>query len=429
MPPLGGMPPDVQAAFRAIASWARVVDSAAVQPQAPVQRTVSQPLTASAGREPSAMSASQYASPPIQNDLVIRSILSNSNLTDPIKMNSSVVFQAGNSSTGVGIGSGGILGINSAWAYAGYDGYTFGIASADGSFFFGPRVNDVTDPARKQIIFDVSSGIFQLGRDIVVKSSSGNKTLETVVTNAANGASAYGALVTKLDKNASYVLEASSEFKTSGYDGGNGMNFTNNGIVAKKSGAITFSISATGDAVFKGDISGATGNFAGNISAATGTFSGAISAKVTASSALGNVAVLGIPSIPGYVATAGISDFVGVWGRSNSAHGYGTYGENTASTGWGLVGYAPSGVDIVALGSKKIAFGGSAYNIRHDGSNFRFSDSNATDAYMPMITSYGAADGAAASLGGKIAAGASASQAGWLIVKAAGSTIYLPYWV
>lgn len=188
MPPLTGMPPDVQAAFRAIAAWAKSSDSPSVAQTSNVvqssQLASQRVIVGESGvKRASSISALQSSAPTLKNAAIIRSIFSNSSLLEPIQLNSSVVFQAGNSKTGVGIGAGGIIGRNEDFVYPGYDGLTFGISSEDGSFFFGPQVDDA-DTARKQIIFDVGSGVFQFGKDIIVKTSAGNKTLDDIALSA-----------------------------------------------------------------------------------------------------------------------------------------------------------------------------------------------------------------------------------------------------
>lgn len=63
--------------------------------------------------------------------------------------------------------------------------------------------------------------------------------------------------------------------------GGYGVALTPQGLVGyNSSGVLTFSISATtGDAVFGGTLSAATGSFSGNISGSSGTFSGSLTAS------------------------------------------------------------------------------------------------------------------------------------------------------
>jgi len=57
-----------------------------------------------------------------------------------------------------------------------------------------------------------------------------------------------------------------------------GVSIGNTGIIGRKAGVTTFSVANTGDAIFAGALSAATGTFAGSLSAATGSFAGSLSA-------------------------------------------------------------------------------------------------------------------------------------------------------
>lgn len=57
-----------------------------------------------------------------------------------------------------------------------------------------------------------------------------------------------------------------------------GVAIGNTGIIGRKAGVTTFSVANTGDAIFAGALSAATGTFAGSLSAATGSFAGSLSA-------------------------------------------------------------------------------------------------------------------------------------------------------
>lgn len=200
----------------------------------------------------------------------------------------------------------------------------------------------------------------------------GSTLLSAVVSGAASGATAVqpatliSSLSAKIDKNASYVLEASSEFKTSGYElttaGSGGMNFTNNGIVARKRNAgntgwvNTFVISSNGNATFSGELSAATGTFSGNIST-----SGQVVATGDTTSAVGNAAIVAAPATSSTVGVVGISTTsVGLWGQSTASTG--TYGQTVTGygvqgyslgTGIGVGGYSASGTGVKAEGSTR----------------------------------------------------------------------------
>jgi len=64
-----------------------------------------------------------------------------------------------------------------------------------------------------------------------------------------------------------------------------GLYLGNTGIVGRKAGATTFSVDASGNAIFAGSLSAATGSFAGSLSAATGTFGGNVTGSVDGTSA------------------------------------------------------------------------------------------------------------------------------------------------
>lgn len=273
----------------------------------------------------------------------------------------------------------------------------------------------------------VSGTINALAGNFATSVTVGGETLGTMQSNAStalsNASAALSGLSSKLSAGATYILGTDIALKTSGYDGGNGLIVTNTGILAKKSGNTTFAIDSAGNATFKGDITGASGTFAGYVNT-----TGSVNATGVYGSAVGNASVVGVPSNTSYHGVAGISGSgVGIYGKSGSG-GYGVYGENLASSSPAVVGYAPSGVDFLASGSKKIGFGGSSTNIRYDGSLFRVSDATSTDAYLLMITAATAASSSGATLAAKHAAGASSAQAGWLTCKVNGTTVYIPYW-
>lgn len=403
LPPLNQLPAPAQAAFRAVASWANSLDQQVTDTQR--QENQKQQIVINRTVQ-SAVDQATKAALDAANAVVVRrsadmvrQVLENSGTQPYLQMNAPVLFQAtntvGNRDYKLFIGAGGLLGGYSP-AGSSDNTVTFGIATEDGSFFFGAEdTSHTADPAWKQIKFDAVNNVMVFGSAIQLRRSDGTlETLEevasnqyatadleadlaagvgtvvaglgggygfttdaggvyfyrsgavhngysptadstntplpmvaitangiamgynaadgtwqnsvaidasgnatflgtvaansvvsasayigstlagTVVSGAASGAAAAAALTSKLDKNASYVMEASSEFKTSGYDGGNGMTFTNNGILAKKGGVTKFAITATGDATFAGSLSAATGTFAGSLSAASGSFNG-----------------------------------------------------------------------------------------------------------------------------------------------------------
>ena len=101
----------------------------------------------------------------------------------------------------------------------------------------------------------------------------GGTAAETVATKA------NGSLQKAGDSITGRISMTVSDGLFAGTDLNNGVYMGNGGLVGKKAGATTFSISTTGDATFGGVLSGAVGTFAGSLSAATGTFSGSLTAS------------------------------------------------------------------------------------------------------------------------------------------------------
>lgn len=221
--------------------------------------------------------------------------------------------------------------------------------------------NDVDGSWKNSVAIDATTGnvtiLGTLAANSVVSASAylGSTPVSTVVNNAAYGNAAYASLSTKIDKNASYVLEASSEFKTSGYDGGNGMLFSNNGIIARAGGVNKFVIASNGDATFSGSLSAASGSFAGNVSTtgtvqATGTISG-VNACFYANPSGANT--------HGIVAY-GTSSLYGVYGFASSVAGgtgAGVCGTKSTSNGCGVLGSATGTGSIGVTGTSSLSHG------------------------------------------------------------------------
>ena len=94
----------------------------------------------------------------------------------------------------------------------------------------------------------------------------------------------------------------------------------------------------------------------------------------------------------------------------------------------GVHGVASLGtdIDLYAGGSGRIALGGTGVQIRGTGGVIRATDSYTTDAYLLMISAYGAGSGSTATLGPKL--GTNAAMAGWMTCKVGSATVYIPYW-
>ena len=124
-----------------------------------------------------------------------------------------------------------------------------------------------------------------------------------------------------------------------------GVAIGNTGIIGRKSGATTFSVSNTGDAVFAGALNAATGTFAGSLSAATGSFTGNISGaaniNITGSGIFGGATSSGGFGTFAVVANSGYSANGGVIGYSNIAFNGAIMGRGSGSAFGGY--FATSG--------------------------------------------------------------------------------------
>lgn len=189
-----------------------------------------------------------------------------------------------------------------------------------------------------------SDGAWQ--NTIVIDSTTGNVTIQgtlkansvievgaligaggqTIGTVAGNASAAYAGLSDKLSKSGGDILSgaitfnSAGGFKTSGItiatDGsssGTGVAVTSAGIVGRNGSGITFAIDTSGNATFKGDITGASGTFAGNLST-----NGYVKANGQISSADGVASIVGNES---GVAVKGVIGYAG-----NTTLGSGIYG-------------------------------------------------------------------------------------------------------
>lgn len=189
-----------------------------------------------------------------------------------------------------------------------------------------------------------SDGAWQ--NTIVIDSTTGNVTIQgtlkansvievgaligaggqTIGTVAGNASAAYAGLSDKLSKSGGDILSgaitfnSAGGFKTSGItiatDGsssGTGVAVTSAGIVGRNGSGITFAIDTSGNATFKGDITGASGTFAGNLST-----NGYVKANGQISSADGVASIVGNES---GVAVKGVIGYAG-----NTTFGSGIYG-------------------------------------------------------------------------------------------------------
>ena len=170
-----------------------------------------------------------------------------------------------------------------------------------------------------------------------------------VVTNSTATAAAAAALATannKLSKIGADNLQGPISLNTSDSilvgTTTDGVSIGNTGIIGRKAGVTTFSVANTGDAIFAGALSAATGTFSGSLSAATGTFSGSLSAA-TGTFAGSLSAATG--SFTGNITGAANINITGsgIFGGATSSGGFGTFAV-VANSGYsangGIIGYS-----------------------------------------------------------------------------------------
>ena len=178
------------------------------------------------------------------------------------------------------------------------------------------------------------SGTLTAGSIISTTATVDGTTMATIKANAAAGASIN--ISGKLDKQATYILGTDFALKTNGYDAGNGIVITDTGILAKKGGVPTFAIDSSGDATFKGNITGSTGTFSGNIQA------NSAGVAYTPASGFDIRAAIG-----GYASAISGKTVVSVYGAADSGcYGVGGFGVGGNSTG--VFGYT-QGTSSVAI--------------------------------------------------------------------------------
>jgi hypothetical protein len=186
LPPLGAIQDkSVVSALQAVANWSRAAGQVYVTrdeinvPQSRLAQSVRTVVTREVSRQVDTRMVAQRRELVQTPAAIVRSILQNSGDVPALEMNSPVVFRAGTSSTNVWIGAGGMGGLAAGEV-------TWGVSSADGSFFFG-KAMPTGDTERRQIIFDAAGGTFQFGSEIVVQRSGGNMTLDDIATAATSG--------------------------------------------------------------------------------------------------------------------------------------------------------------------------------------------------------------------------------------------------
>lgn len=428
LPPLSGMPADVQAAFRSVAAWSAaqekdvgVLVDAAVQTNT---KTIIQKITASsASGSQSVIPTQQPTRPTLQSDFVLRSMISNSNMVAPIDLYSSVVFRAGNSATGVWIGAGGIGG-----SHGGIP--TWAVSSQDGSFFFGKSDSGYpTDPAHKQIIFDATAGTFQFGKDIVVQTSAGPKTLDTISSASgystanltADLAAGVGKVVAGIGSNYLMNVDIASGFvaiahKDAVFKGTAAagsvkpaIGITSTGIAMGYNRASdgvwidSVAIDSSGNASFSGAINATSGNFTGTITAGsvitdTVTVGGTALSAIKAGAASGATAVQPA-GLAGYATTGSIANLIDktaattLSGTITPASGVANSGAFKLGTlTWNASGVVTggSGIAITAAGIVGATGGATTFSIDASGNAvFKGNITGATGTFSGNISTAG----------------------------------------
>jgi hypothetical protein len=192
-----------------------------------------------------------------------------------------------------------------------------------------------------------------------------------VVTNSTATAAAAAALATannKLSKIGADNLQGPISLNTTDSilvgTTTDGVSIGNTGIIGRKAGVTTFSVANTGDAIFAGALSAATGTFAGSLSAATGSFAGSLSAATgtfsgslsaatgtfsgSLSAATGTFAgslSAATGSFTGNISGAANINITGsgIFGGASSSGGFGTFAV-VANSGYsangGIIGYS-----------------------------------------------------------------------------------------
>ncbi|MGZ5053370.1 MAG: tail fiber domain-containing protein [Methylobacter sp.] len=174
--------------------------------------------------------------------------------------------------------------------------------------------------------------------------------VSTANTAASNASSALSGLTDKLNKSAADTLAATITLQTGGSilagTTSNGVYMASTGLVGVKAGVTTFSVDSAGNAVFKGDITGASGTFSGSVSATSTSSANALIGQATGSGY----------GVYGY--HTGTGSGTGVAGYANG-NGYGVSAQNVSGNGaaifingpiaWGLTASCTSATHVANL--------------------------------------------------------------------------------
>lgn len=291
------------------------------------------------------------------------------------------------------------------------------------------------------------TGTLNVGSVIAGGVTVNGTTMLNIQTGAAAGATAVqpAALANYINKSAANVLSGtispasgvanSGAFKigtimwdTSGnMTSGSGIAITAAGIIGAKGGIATFSVDSSGNAYFKGDITGASGTFSGKIETAssiTADGAGVVGIFGPAAAIKGRASGMGASAIYGVVTG---SAAYGVRGEASDSLSYGVFGINTAGVG-GFFRGPTTAVDCYG-GLTIRSSVSTSFSIREASGVARVTDSTTTDGYllvvdgqMPLVTP----GGTGCTLIGK--AGTNNAQGGWVKVRINGQLGYIPFW-
>jgi hypothetical protein len=298
-------------------------------------------------------------------------VAASANITGTINASSGNIF--GN----LGLGTGGALILSSTGKiYSGSRSSYFNTSpgvfiGGDGSFSFGSGTSYIS--------YDGATN-YNISQDVLINGVNAG----LVVANAAAGASVAATISGKLDKDGAAILTGPVTLNaanaltvgTPALDavaGHNGFYIGSTGIVGTKNGVATFTLDTAGNAIFKGDITGATGSFGGVY---TGTLSAAM---ITAGTISASVSLTAATITGGVIGTAS----------------GGARTELTATSN-GLTSYASDGTTVLAsIGSASAASAGSGYVKSTGGAN----NAAGFASYSSNYTIYTVNNGTGAALG------------------------------
>ena len=307
------------------------------------------------------------------------------------------------------------------------------------------------------------TGTLNVGSVIAGGVTVNGTTMLNIQTGAAAGSTAVqpAALANYISKSAVNVLSGtispasgvanSGAFKigtimwdTSGnLTSGSGIAITAAGIIGAKSGIATFSVDSSGNAFFKGDISGASGTFSGDV-VSDGKVIGKGSSSITvngvplAGAIVGVAAGSGHEAVKGYLTGGFTASAISGESKSTNALSSGVHGDGprgvagraNITNGIGVFGVSNgTGPDIYAGGTGRVWLGGPNVQIRGVGGMARVTDSQTTDGYLMVVdgqTPLVTPGGTGCTLIGK--AGTNNAQGGWVKVRINGQLGYIPFW-